>query len=141
VDTYGSAQFRFRFGSDGGVGMEGWYIDDIEIIGAEPPISAIADNRPLPPVILLGRNRPNPLGGSATLIPFALPEASQVNLRIIDAGGRLVRTLVSEPLPAGWHQVAWDGCNAAARTVGSGVYFYVLDAGGQQQTRRLMVLR
>ncbi len=29
----GEAQFRFRFGSDGNTGGEGWYIDDVAIVG------------------------------------------------------------------------------------------------------------
>jgi carboxypeptidase T len=29
----GDAQFRFRFGSDGNTGGEGWYIDDVSVVG------------------------------------------------------------------------------------------------------------
>jgi C1A family cysteine protease len=32
----GSARLRFRFGSDGSVGFEGWYIDDIRVMGFAP---------------------------------------------------------------------------------------------------------
>jgi hypothetical protein len=33
-----TVQFRFRFSSDSGVGAEGWYIDDIRVMGQEIPV-------------------------------------------------------------------------------------------------------
>jgi len=57
----GTAKFRFVFGSDGGLTMEGWYIDDIAIIGAdamlEPPSDLIAESNE-PVGILLNWNAP-----------------------------------------------------------------------------------
>jgi hypothetical protein len=143
VDMHGNAQFRFRFGSDGSQGMEGWFIDDIEIIGSEPPASSAAEGNGRPAVALLCQNTPNPFGGrgGATQIGFALPAEDRVTLQVVDAGGRLVRTLVAGQMPAGWHRITWDGCDADARAVGSGVYFYVLTAGGREQARRMLVLR
>jgi hypothetical protein len=41
----GSVQFRFRFGSDGGTGREGWYVDDVVVAGVAggntPPTAPI----------------------------------------------------------------------------------------------------
>jgi len=57
----GIVKFRFVFGSDGGLTMEGWYIDDIAIIGAdamlEPPSDLTAESDE-PSGILLNWNSP-----------------------------------------------------------------------------------
>jgi hypothetical protein len=81
---------------------------------------------------------PNPLTGlapSATL-RFDLPRAAAVRLGLVDVGGRVVRTLVDGHLTAGRHAVAWEADRA-----GSGVYFLVLQADGEQVTRRVLRVR
>ena len=54
----GEVQFRFRFGSDGSVTREGWYIDDIELTadgGVSLAVTLIPEN---PPIVI-------PAGGGA----------------------------------------------------------------------------
>ncbi len=82
---------------------------------------------------------PNPLTRS-TQIRFDLPERRSVSLRIYDVTGRLVRDLVDAPMNAGTYVRAWDGRDAGARVVASGIYFYRLSAGADLVTRKLVVL-
>jgi hypothetical protein len=84
--------------------------------------------------------RPNPFV-SQTEIAFTVPAAGRASLRLFDARGRLVRTLVSGSVAAGVHRASWDGRDARGREVGSGVYFVRLDAFGVTETRRLLRLR
>jgi hypothetical protein len=84
--------------------------------------------------------RPNPFSGS-TEIPFALPSAGRVSLRIYDVAGRLVRTLVDGDRPAGESGAAWDGRDAAGRNGRTGIYFVKLSAAGVERTSRIMKLR
>ncbi|MBN1396746.1 MAG: T9SS type A sorting domain-containing protein [Bacteroidetes bacterium] len=42
---------------------------------------------------------------------------------------------------AGDHTVEWDGKNSAGRQVGSGVYFYKLNAGNYSETKKMILLR
>ena len=70
----------------------------------------------------LDQNYPNPFN-PATIISFSLPSKSFVSLRVFDALGREVSTLVSEELSGGTYTRQW---NAAA--LPSGVYFYRLVA-------------
>jgi hypothetical protein len=42
-------------------------------------------------------------------VPFVLAAASTVQLGVADVTGRVVRNLVDGDLPAGSHEVAWDG--------------------------------
>ena len=50
--------------------------------------------------------------------------------------GQKVRTLVSEELTFGTHQVDFD-----ASTLSSGVYFYKLESGKQTSVRKMMLLK
>ena len=95
----------------------------------------------------LGKNRPNPFN-PVTQIPYALPDKSEVTLSIYDVTGRLVRRLLDGELQeAGFYQVNWDGTDAAARRVGSGIYIYRLERvpaeGGSRQTllERMVLIR
>ena len=138
-DVTGSVVFRFRFGSDGADTREGWFIDDIEILGlasmsdAEEEILNVARLTLMP-------SRPNPMTGE-THISFALPEAGEADLAIFDANGRLVRTLVSGELAAGPHGAIWDGSDALGHPAASGLYFYRLRTLTGDQQRSLVLLR
>ncbi|MFH1570887.1 MAG: choice-of-anchor D domain-containing protein [Gemmatimonadota bacterium] len=93
----------------------------------------------------LGANYPNPFN-PATTIPFAVPtgpggEAASVRLEVYDLLGQRVRVLVDEALPAGPHQVVWDGRDSRGAAVASGTYFYRLEIGPFEQARRLLLVR
>ncbi|MFH1679563.1 MAG: M1 family aminopeptidase [Candidatus Eisenbacteria bacterium] len=88
----------------------------------------------------LGQNRPNPFN-PATTIRFSLPVEEQVRLRIYSTSGRLVRDLVDGRLPAGAHQVVWNGRNETGAATGSGVYFYRMEAGDFSDTKKMVLVR
>ncbi len=83
---------------------------------------------------------PNPFNPSTT-VRFGLPAAAVVRLCIYDLAGRLVRTLVDERLPAGWHRADWDGRYETGQGAVSGVYFCRLEVAGVRETRRLTLVR
>ncbi len=86
------------------------------------------------------QNVPNPFN-PATVLSFELPGRSQVNLAVFDLAGRHVITLMRGEQEAGQHRVTWNGRNAAGQSVSAGVYFYRLEAGGLQQTRRMTLIK
>ena len=92
-----------------------------------------------PESFALDSNYPNPFSGTTT-IQFALPQSEQVELTVYDALGRRVATLVDQELPAGRHQVTWDG-RTLSSPLSSGVYFYRLRAGDFTATRRMTLVR
>lgn len=110
------------------------------LIGAEREgcDSAVPDDPGAPVVRLLG-NRPNPWTGS-TVISFALPEAQQVVLDIIDPSGRQVALLRNGVLPAGIQQVTWDGRTLSGGQAPSGMYFYRLRCDGVTEGLRMLRL-
>jgi enediyne biosynthesis protein E4 len=81
----------------------------------------------VPTAFALHPNVPNPFNPE-TAIRFDLPQESQVQLDLFDVLGQRVKRLVAERLPAGAHRVVWDGRDEASRLVGSGIYFYRLQA-------------
>jgi hypothetical protein len=83
---------------------------------------------------------PNPFNPSTT-IHFALALPALTRVIIVDVAGRLVRTLSSEPLLAGDHQVAWDGRDAAGSPVAAGVYHAVVTSGAQRASIRLALIK
>ena len=83
----------------------------------------------------ISRCYPNPFNGR-TVIEYTLLSPGVVHLDIYDALGRLRETLVSETQAAGSHRAVW---NAESRT--SGVYFYRLQAEGNTETGRVILLK
>jgi flagellar hook assembly protein FlgD len=49
--------------------------------------------------------------------------------------------LAEGALPAGRHQVMWDGRDESGQAVSSGVYLYRLVAGTQQQSRTMILVK
>ena len=94
----------------------------------------------VPQAFALRPNFPNPFNPHTT-IRYTLPEPAPVALMIYDLHGQRIRTLVQQEQIAGYYQVRWDGRDAQNRAVGSGVYFYCLEAGNFVQTRRMMLLK
>ena len=88
----------------------------------------------------INQNTPNPFA-SATNIRFAIPEAKPVTLKIYNVEGRLVRDLVDRTMPAGRHEVTWDGRDATGSRVTSGVYFYRFAAGSFEAEKKMVVLQ
>ena len=83
----------------------------------------------VPGRVVLHQNTPNPFN-PVTKIRFSLPQRSQVELKIYDIAGREVKTLVSGELDSSNnHEYSWFGKDDSGDEVGSGVYFYRLNAG------------
>ena len=76
----------------------------------------------------LDQNYPNPFNPSTT-INFALPVEAFVTLRLYDAAGHEVATLLEETMDAGYQTVRWS-----AGGFSSGVYLYRLDAASANGT-------
>jgi hypothetical protein len=109
------------------------------------PWAATADaaGAPAPVANRLGASRPNPfsIDTRATEIVFSLATPAHARIRLFDAVGRLVATLVDANLPAGEHRALWDGKTARGEEAAAGTYFYRLDAGDFTATEQLVRLR
>ncbi len=120
--------------------LRSWIIDRIDEVGQEVDLTQTG----VPAAIgaaILEQNRPNPFN-PATEIFFRLDRQTQVNVRIFDVTGRLVRELLSDvELSIGQHQVRWDGRHRSGLTVAAGTYFYQLVADGNTRTRCMTLVK
>jgi len=83
----------------------------------------------------LEQNYPNPFNPS-TKIKYYIPTISIVNIKVFDALGKEVATLVNEEKPAGTYEVIFID-----ETPSSGIYFYHLRAGDFVETKKMLLLK
>jgi hypothetical protein len=102
------------------------------------PMESISDL--LPTEYALAQNYPNPFNPE-TLIQYDLPTSGVVRLVVYDILGREVVTLQRGYMPAGHHQVVWNGRNAQGKQVVSGLYFYQLNVNGFRNTKKMILAR
>ena len=86
------------------------------------------------------QNYPNPFN-LETWIPFRLSRPSDVAIKIYDVRGRIVREIKLGPRDAGLHRIRWDGCDERGEEVGSGTYFYSLEAGKFRAIRKMVIIK
>jgi hypothetical protein len=94
----------------------------------------------MPTDFSLEQNHPNPFNPS-TEISFSLPVTSQVRLDVFNIMGQKVTALVNGSLPAGKHNVTWNGKSSAGETVASGVYFYKIEAAGFTDVKKMLLMK
>ncbi len=94
-----------------------------------PSVSAFAFEPPAP----------NPARGM-TRFAFTLTEAARVQVMVVDAAGRRVRTLADRAFPAGRSQLLWDGRTGAGAVAPPGMYFVRIDADGREVMRRVAMV-
>ena len=104
------------------------------------------DSGHLPQAFRLLQSYPNPFNPTTT-IKYELPAQSRVTLEIYNNLGQKIRTLVSESLPAGQHQVQWDGNNDHNQILATGLYLIKFTAVAEishqsyQKTQKILFLK
>jgi hypothetical protein len=111
-----------------------------EFEGGQVSLKGGSSGPALPETFELLQNVPNPFNPT-TQISFALPAAAEVNLSVYNVLGQHVKTLVDEYVPAGYQTVTWDGTDYSSAPVASGVYFYKIQAGSFNATKKMLMLK
>ena len=106
-------------------------------IWLKPILTGVGD---APALTELRANHPNPFN-PVTTIEYSLSRAGRVRVRVYDAAGHHVRTLVDRVEAMGEHHVDFDGRDDRGQPLASGVYLYRLDTGGVTQTRKMVLLK
>ena len=88
----------------------------------------------------LFQNYPNPFSQNTT-VRFVLPEAAEINLKIYNVRGQLVKTLVSGQLESGFHSIAWDGLGNDGKRVASGLYIYRLQTSNHLFVKKMLFVK
>jgi len=112
--------------------------DDVVFYDAN--VVALDDAPELPSSNALGNAFPNPFNPS-TSIPFQLEEAGQTTLRLYNAQGQLVTTLMNSALEQGNYTLTWNGTNDLGRGVPSGIYFAFLSTGSTKSVIKLNLIK
>ncbi|MCK5547380.1 MAG: zinc-dependent metalloprotease, partial [Thermoplasmata archaeon] len=89
----------------------------------------------------LRSNYPNPFNPQ-TMIEYSIGSDMNVSLKIYNANGRLVRTLVdNEHHGTGIFQKLWDGRDNAGNAMSTGIYFSQLKGNGFVDTRKMVLIK
>lgn len=107
----------------------------LDSIGFVPDYSGIKNESGIPGNFLLDNNYPNPFNPE-TNIGFQIAETVHVTLKVYDVLGNEIKTLVDEPKMPGSYIVRFNGAGLS-----SGIYFYVLNAGGHFCYKKMCLLK
>ena len=94
----------------------------------------------VPEAFNLWQNYPNPFN-PLTTVPFELPVAEHVRIRILDMRGVTVRSLMDRRVEAGRHEIVWDGKDDAGRRMPSGLYLIHMQAGTYVMQRKMLFIQ
>lgn len=94
-----------------------------------------------PTTFALNQNYPNPFNPT-TVISYQLPANSYVTLKVYNAIGTEVTTLVNEYKEAGSYNYEFGSAKGGRNyELTSGIYFYTLRAGDFVQTKKMILLK
>ena len=83
----------------------------------------------------LVQNYPNPFNPSTT-IKYQIPKESFVTIKVYDAIGREVATLVNKQQSVGYYNLNFNAANLS-----SGIYFYRISAGNYTAVKKMLLLK
>ncbi len=95
----------------------------------------VNESEQFPEEFFLYQNYPNPFNPSTSL-QYIISNRQYVTLKVYDALGKEVATLVNEEKSAGKYEVEFN-----ASFLVSGIYFYQLKAGDFVETRKMILLK
>ncbi|MCD4791841.1 MAG: C10 family peptidase [Bacteroidales bacterium] len=83
---------------------------------------------------------PNPFTNEVT-VNYAVTSAGNVNLKIYNITGQLVKTLVNESKSNGTYNVKWDANDSNGNKMPNGTYFIRMQTGDNIQTNKVVLMR
>ena len=101
----------------------------------ETIITEIEEEPAIPVTSRLLQNYPNPFNPTTT-INYSIPKQSYVTIKIFNAFGGEVTTLINEYKPAGNYEVEFNAVSLA-----SGIYFYQLKSLDFIETKKMILLK
>jgi glucose/arabinose dehydrogenase len=114
--------------------LNGGYTNTGKIYRIKPDPTGINQNG-IPVDFNLEQNYPNPFNPT-TSIKYSLLKEGFTSIKIYDAVGNEVSSLVNTNKKAGEHEVIWDASGFA-----TGVYFYSMDVNGQRIEKKMVLIK
>ncbi len=112
----------------------GMVLDSIAVFG-NAATGIVQDPNAVPTRFELHQNYPNPFN-PVTKIQFDIPKTGFTTLKVYDATGSEVSTLVSDNLVTGKYTVDFDASNLS-----SGIYYYRLESNGLIKTNKMSLVK
>jgi hypothetical protein len=88
----------------------------------------------------LEQNFPNPFN-PLTKIKYSLDKVADINLRIFDVRGHLVRHAALASQKAGEYEFLWNACNDFGEAVPTGVYYFQIQSARKTETIKMLHLK
>lgn len=110
------------------------------LVRIDPDVTGVVSSEPPITRTRIVSGGPNPFRDGTT-IRTEIATGGTVQVEIFDVAGRSVRSLFRGERPAGRHEFAWDGRDAAGRQVSAGMYFVRLTVGDTATTYPIVRMR
>ncbi len=115
-------------------------LDQIKIVCLEDDVLNVDDPGSSIPRNFFIRNYPNPFHLSTT-VQYSIPALSHVEIKVYNSAGQFIRLLKYELMPAGNHNLQWDGRDKLGYRVANGLYFYEIKAGSKRLINKMLLLK
>lgn len=112
---------------------------NIYIVGSSGSSSAQNINI-VPTNTKLQQNYPNPFNPTTT-IEYEIQNAGNVEIKIFNELGQVIRTLINDEKVVGEYTAVWDGKNDGGTQVASGLYFYQLRVNDFVSTKKMILIK
>jgi hypothetical protein len=114
--------------------QDGWTNSPIKV-NETPPLAVVNELDLTPNGYVLEQNYPNPFNPS-TKIRFSVPEQGIVSLKVYNALGEEVESLINYEMAVGTYEAIFD-----AKNLSSGVYFYTIKAGNFTTSKKMLLMK
>jgi hypothetical protein len=112
--------------------------ETIDSTGGSGPQSSGTERLPIP--AMLYSPKPNPFN-NRTEIKFQIPVRTDVELKVYNSTGRLVKTIVDEHMKPGIYNLTWDGKDNQNRIQSKGIYFVRLRTNDYSETKKIVMVK
>ena len=103
-------------------------------------VSIDQNNSILPNKFYVSPNYPNPFNPSTT-IDIHLIKLNQLLVRIYDANGRVINTLMNKTLSPGSYSIRWNGQDRNGSNMPTGIYFIKVESGIYVNTQKIILIK
>jgi hypothetical protein len=94
----------------------------------------------IPVLTGISKNYPNPFNPHTRLV-YGVEKEGLVNITVFNAKGQKVRNLLHTNRQSGWHHIDWDGKNDHGKELGSGVYYFRMQAEGKVINHKTVLMK
>ncbi|MFO7896465.1 MAG: carboxypeptidase regulatory-like domain-containing protein [Candidatus Cloacimonadales bacterium] len=115
-------------------------LEESELISQQFEYDPVASEAELVFVNELKGNYPNPFNPT-TNISFSVAAETDVSLKIYNSRGQVIKQISRNNLPAGEHNLVWNGRDDSGKEAATGVYFYQLESSDFRAMKKMILMK